>query len=126
MVSFATRNNISSSALSIFGEVVMLLGGGDSSKVCLSRSYVYKKFNDVITSISSKIRGNWTAPRKSALHWDGKLMKPLDGSIQYGKTKEERLPVLISGLGGTKLLGVPALSRNSATKYGDKVTDVIS
>ena len=40
----------------------------------------------------------------SVVHWDGKLMTTLDG----GRTAE-RLPVLLSGESGTKLLGVPAL-----------------
>ena len=40
----------------------------------------------------------------SLVHWDSKLMSTLDGA-----GTEERVPVLLSGVGGTKLLGVPAL-----------------
>ena len=43
-------------------------------------------------------------------------MSTLDGS-----SKEERLPVLVSGIGGTKLLGVPAISKAAPLEGGDAI-----
>ena len=64
-------------------------------------------------SIAKTIKTNWTPPPVALLHWYGKLMDTLDGSV-----KEERLPILLSGLGGTKLLGVPALPHKSSENAG--------
>ena len=50
------------------------------------------------------------------LHWDGKLMLTLDGA-----NLEERLPTLLSGIGGMKLLGVPALNTDSSLPMGQKI-----
>ena len=55
-------------------------------------------------TIADKIKQEWKHPVIGLLHWDGKLMDSLDGG-----SKEERLPILVSGVGGAKLLGVPAL-----------------
>ena len=54
------------------------------------------------------------------VHWDGKLMATLDS-----KEMDDRLPVLVSGINGTKLLGVPPLPR-STKKAGMKQGDVVS
>ncbi|RXG74021.1 hypothetical protein Avbf_03244 [Armadillidium vulgare] len=54
------------------------------------------------------------------VHWDGKLMATLDS-----KDTDDRLPVLVSGVNGTKLLGVPPLP-SSTTKAGLKHGKVIS
>ena len=54
------------------------------------------------------------------VHWDGKLMASLD----Y-KDTDDRLPVLVSGVNGTKLLGVPALP-SSTTKADLKHCIVVS
>ena len=64
--------------------------------------------------MSEKIKNNWKPSRISALHWDEKLMQTLDN--QY--IKEERLPVLLSGEGQTKLLGVPKLPTHSSDTQG--------
>lgn len=57
-----------------------------------------------LCSIVKRLHSSWKASPVSVLHWDGKLMSTLAG----GGT-EERLPTLVSGEAGTKLLGVPAL-----------------
>ena len=51
---------------------------------------------------------------KILVHWDGKLMDTLDS-----KGMDDRLPVLVSGADGTKLLGVPPLPQS--TKETGKV-----
>ena len=55
------------------------------------------------SSIANKLH-DWRPPGVSLVHWDGKLMSTLDGA-----GTGERVPVLLSGVGGCKLLGVPAL-----------------
>ena len=60
-----------------------------------------------LTSINQKLKENWRPASVSLCHWDGKLMDTLDGS-----SSEERVPVLLSGIGGTKLLGVPTLPQD--------------
>ena len=53
------------------------------------------------------------------VHWDGKLMAFLD----Y-KDTDDHLPVLVSGVNGTKLLGVPALP-SSTTKADLKHGNIV-
>ena len=67
-------------------------------------SHIYRFRNEVLPSITDKIKENWSPPSHALVHWDGKLMETLDGS-----SSEERLPALVSGVGGPKLLGVPSL-----------------
>ena len=43
-------------------------------------------------------------------------METLDGA-----SKEERLPVLLSGIGGTKLLGVPAIQSTNSEPMGKQI-----
>ena len=57
--------------------------------------------------MAKRVRAEWTPPAVGVVHWDGKAMPSLRG----GPSTEERLPVLVSGTGGTKLLGVPALPK---------------
>ena len=65
----------------------------------------YKK--RALASISKKLMENWRPAAVTLCHWDGKLMDTLDGS-----SSEERVPILLSGIGGTKLLGVPTLPQD--------------
>ena len=79
----------------------------------MSNSYHYRYNSEVRDKIVENIKSDWTPPRIGLLQWDGKLMHTLDGFC-----KEERLPVLISGIGGSKLLGVPAISSKSSDSAG--------
>ena len=54
------------------------------------------------------------------VHWDGKLMDTLDS-----KRTDDRLPILVSGADGTKLLGVPPLQK-STKETGKALGDNIS
>ena len=78
---------------------------GDTSAVNLNYSTAQRYSVEVHNTIAQKSKRDWKPPEIALLHWDGKLMLTLDGS-----KKEERLPVLLSGIGGTKLLGLPALN----------------
>ena len=54
------------------------------------------------------------------VHWDGKLMDTLDS-----KGTDDRLPILVSGADGTKLLGIPPLPK-STKETGEALGDIIS
>ena len=71
-----------------------------------------------IQNITEKIAENWTPPAVANIHWNGKLMEASDG---VGKV--ERLPVLLSGIGGTKPLGVPAIRHKSSSFAGSLIAD---
>ena len=45
----------------------------------------------------------------AAIHWDGILMDSLTNESK----SEDRLPILLSGVGGVKSLGVPALQHKT-------------
>ena len=72
-----------------------------------------------IQNISEKVHANWQPPDPAALHWDGKLMETLTDKY----AKDDRLPVLLSGIGGVKLLGVPALPVKSSQPAGDLISN---
>ena len=65
---------------------------------------VYSRYRENAQSSIVKKLHDWRPPAVSLVHWDGKLMSTLDGA-----GTGERVPVLLSGVGGSKLLGVPAL-----------------
>src|SRR5678815_928754 len=54
------------------------------------------------------------------IHWDGKLMEDITGHENI-----ERLPVLISGLGVDKLLGVPKLTRGTGKNIADAIYQLV-
>ena len=68
-------------------------------------------------SLANKIKESWVPPTVGVLHWDGKLMDTLDNEFAV----EERLPILLSGSGGVKLLGVPTLAHKSTDKTGPMI-----
>ncbi len=72
--------------------------------------------------MSEKIKDSWAPSKFSVLHWDEKLMTcTLDNQYK----KEERLPVLLSGEGQTKLLGVPKLPIHSTDTQGDLISGAV-
>ena len=68
--------------------------------------------------IAEDLRVTWTPSPCLSLHWDGKLMSTLSNSDDK---VEERLPILVTGTTGTKLLGVPALPHKSGEKVGPQI-----
>ena len=87
--------------------------------VCLIiwKKYYRYKVEGVNRSVEH-MRSEWTPPEVGLLHWDGKQMSTLDGGGE-----EERLPVLLSGVGGTKLLGAPALPPRENQPMGDLIAE---
>lgn len=56
------------------------------------------------------------------LHWDGKLLP----DITYGKSKVDRLPVIVSFEGITQLLGVPKLERGTGDQQANTIFNIIN
>ena len=109
------RNKISSTAISAVMHEIITAAQGDSSKLSLSYSSTERYKLEAIENLSEKISNDWTSPAVANIHWDGKLMDTLEGT-----QKVERLPILLSGIGGTKLLGVPAIPHKTAA-VGSKI-----
>ena len=116
IVSALTRNKITPTKASTLLSVFISACNGDPSKVSLNYSTAYRYSIEVNNTIAQKIKSDWVPPGIGLLHWDGKLMETLDGA-----SKEERLPVLLSGIGGTKLLGVPAIQSTNPEPMGKQI-----
>ena len=117
VVQSLVRNGISSSAIGSVLKSIIECCNGDPSKVVLSYTSTERYKVETVTKIYEDIQENWTPSNVSLIHWDGKLMDTLDGSM-----KSERLPVLLSGENGIKLLGVPEIPTKSAEGMGKHIS----
>ena len=120
VVQEAIRNKISVTSLTNITRVFIRVTNGDEQKVNLSYTQAYRYREDAVKSISVQIKAEWESSPTLALHWDGKLMSTLEGTGQ-----EERLPILVSGKCGVKLLGVPVVQskKGDKDKVGPKIAD---
>ena len=118
VVQVLVRNKISTSAISAVMHEIVATSEGDPSKLSLSYASIERYRIEAIQNITEKIAENSTPPAAANIHWDGKLMEASDG---VGKV--EKLPVLLSGNGGTKLLGVPAIRHKSSSFAGSLIAD---
>ena len=100
VVSTATRNNVTPTALSETVKYLISADGGDPGRVCLNYSTAYRYKVEVCASIAEDVRKTWTPSPCLSLHWDGKLMSTLR---KCEDKIEEHLPVLVTGTTGTKL-----------------------
>ena len=81
----------------------------------------FRSLTTSLSSIAETVSKDWIPPSSALVHWDGKLMASLDGSGD-----EERLPILLSGVDGTKLLGAPPLPpKDENTPMGTIITDAV-
>ena len=119
VVSASTRNKVSPTSMSAILTSFIEACGGDTSAVNLHWSTAYRYKVEGCNTIAQKLKENWKPPKVGLVHWDGKLMDTLDTF-----SEEERLPILLSGIGGIKLLGVPALPHKSTEYAGTLVSEV--
>ena len=76
-----------------------------------------KKSLQAIKLAAQKVKESWSPPSYLSVHWDGKTINTLDGL-----SKQERLPILVSGVGGHKLLGAPLIKKNRSTPVGNLIS----
>ena len=118
IVESVVRNRISSTALSDLAHSFLTATGGNPETVYLSQSSAMRFTGATVVKISDEIKSSWVPPDVAAIHWDGKLMDTLGND--HGV--EERLPILVSGVGGVKLLGVPTIPHKSTEKTGPQIS----
>ena len=116
LVSVATRNQVTPIAPAAIVTTLIETCGGDTSKLSLHWRTSFRYRAQTQSTIADKIHAEWKAPHTAFIHWDGKLMDTLSASDD---AQEERLPILLSGIGGTKLLGVPTVPTKSNEAAGD-------
>ena len=115
VVQALVRNKVSSTAISAVMHEIITVAEGDPSKLSLSYTTTERYKLETIQKISEKIAENWVPPSIANIHWDGKLVDTANKT-----NKVERLPILLSGIGGIKLLGVPAIPYKSSSA-GEKI-----
>ena len=108
------RNNIAVTSLNEITASFIRATGGDPTAVNLSYAQTYMYRAEAIRSIADEIKRSWKPSQILTVHWDGKLMK----SLQVAGETQERLPVLVSGIHGVKLLGVPIVEGAKGEKVG--------
>jgi len=76
----------------------------DVRNVNINRSSIRRKRKECRSHLAASIKNEFSVDSQLVVHWDGKLLQDLTG-----KEHVDRLPVLVTGLGVHKLLGVPKL-----------------
>lgn len=109
------NNKITPTALVDITRSFIKATSGDLSKVNLSYTSSWRYRNETVADITQRIKDTWVPPSVAAIHWDGKLMNYLNNGGQ-----QERLPVLITGEGGVKLLGVPTIEKKAGKGMAGK------
>ena len=110
-MSALTRNKITPTAASAMCHSLISACNGLPSAVNLHFTTAYRYKVEVHNTIVEKIKSTWTPTDTALVQWDRKLMDTLDGA-----STEERLPILLSGIGGRKLLGVPVLKSSKCAE----------
>ena len=118
LVSSSVRNGISPRALAATVEALIDSCNGVTSGVNLHETQSQRYRLATITNIAEQIKENWSSANPAVNHWDGKLME----TIQNKHLIEDCLPFLIWGVGGVKLLGVPALPVKSSESSGSLIS----
>lgn len=73
----------------------------DVNQLSLSRTSLMAARNTSREILAAEVRQNFQPTVPLVAHFDGKLLSHIDG------TKRDCLPIVISGLGVEKLLGIP-------------------
>ena len=95
--------------------------GQNPSHFVLSRSSVGRKRTDYRLNAVQEIKEHFHPNEPLTVHWDGKLLEDL-----VGKKHVDRLPILVSGHGISKLLGVPKLVSGTGEVVATAVFNTIA
>lgn len=88
----------------------------DIDDIVISRSTLRRQRRAIREKISNDIKQTFISHVPLTIHWDGKIMPDITGNENV-----DRLPILVSGGGKSKLLGVPKLASGSGEHVADAV-----
>lgn len=114
------RNGLSDrAAMMIVFEASRTLGE-DAESLALNRSTIQRQRRKHREAAAAGIAEAFHPTSALTVHWDGKLMSDLTG-----KEKVDRLPILVSTLGETKLLKIPKIPAGAGQVMAHAVYDAI-
>jgi hypothetical protein len=114
------RTNTSDrNAIYVLSEAASSLGC-DTSTLSINRTSIGRQRKQWRKLIAEEIKKDFDMDVPLVVHWDGKMLPDLTG-----KDHVERLPVLISGQGVQKLLGIPKLQRGTGENAASAVADCV-
>jgi hypothetical protein len=88
--------------------------------VVLSRSTLRRQRSSLRKKIADDIKETFSNDSDLTIHWDGKLVPDL-----IGEANVERLAILVSGEGKSKLLAVPKLARGTGLQVAEAVVECL-
>lgn len=94
--------------------------GHDPSSLPLSRSTIHRVRKKARKDHAEASKAEFAPEYPLVIHWDGKILPEI-----AGMGKVDRLPVLVSGDGMEKLLGVPKLSSGKAEYEAEAVYNLL-
>lgn len=94
--------------------------GQDVKELAINRSTIRRTRINTRENIAALIRESFAPQIPLTVHWDGKILPVLTGT-----DKVDRLPVLVSGGGVSKLLGVPILPSGTGQAMAKAVVDCL-
>ena len=100
VVQEAVRSKMSVTDMANYTRTLVTATNGNVEAINLSYTQAYRYRAQQVANIATQIKEAWNPNSTMAIHWDGKLMS----SLENKDVKEERMPVLVSGIHGVKLL----------------------
>lgn len=90
--------------------------GADPAEYNISTSSIRRQRIDYRKNMAESLRSSFMPDVPLTIHWDGKMIEDISGPDIV-----ERLPILVSGMGVDKLLGVPKLSAGTGVAAASAV-----
>jgi hypothetical protein len=94
--------------------------GVDLSDVSLSTTSIYVARKKGRDTIDKQVRKDFKPNTPLVAHFDGKLLPNIEGGVS------DRMPVVVSGKGIEKLLGIPNLFKSTGVVMGNAVVEFIN
>lgn len=95
--------------------------GHDPSDISISRSTIQRRRKMARKELNCLIQNTFSPNYPLVVHWDGKMLPNI-----VGTGKIDRLPVLVSGDGEEKLLGVPMLAAGTGKNAADEIYELLA
>ena len=90
--------------------------GHDPAKLPLSRRTIQRAQKRTRRDVTDSVRSDFEPSYPLIVHWDGKALAKM-----LGRRDAERPPVLVSGDGNEKLLGVPNINAGTGENEANSV-----